>query len=165
MNKDELIIDQKKMKKKIKLRSVKLRSRSASRLAAVQIIYNSLVLHKDINDIVLNYRINFFKDLLDLFELESIDEEYFHLLIKEFKISKDLIFKKIQDKLDQDWTMERIGIVDKSILIVGIIELTIMENISIKTIISEYVELAFQLGGESKFINKILDLSAIDCKR
>ena len=165
MNKDELIIDQKKMKKKIKLRSVKLRSRSASRLAAVQIIYNSLVLHKDINDIVLNYRINFFKDLLDLFELESIDEEYFHLLIKEFNISKDLIFKKIQDKLDQDWTMERIGIVDKSILIVGIIELTIMENISIKTIISEYVELAFQLGGESKFINKILDLSAIDCKR
>ena len=39
----------------------------------------------------------------------------------------------------------------------GIIELKQNSNLSKKIIISEYIEIASQMGGEAKFVNKVLD--------
>ena len=46
---------------------------------------------------------------------------------------------------------------DKAILFAGIIELNLNNNLTNNIIISEYVEIAEQMGGEVKFINKLLD--------
>ena len=40
-----------------------------------------------------------------------------------------------------------------------------MKQTNIRTIISEYVEIAYQLGGQSGFINKILDLCALEFRK
>ena len=40
---------------------------------------------------------------------------------------------------------------------IGLVEIKIMPNTPIQTIISEYVEMAYQLGGEPGFINYSLD--------
>ena len=46
---------------------------------------------------------------------------------------------------------------DKAILFAGIIELNLDNNLTNNIIISEYIEIAEQMGGEAKFINKLLD--------
>ena len=39
----------------------------------------------------------------------------------------------------------------------GIIELNLNNNLTNNIIISEYIEIAEQMGGQAKFINKLLD--------
>jgi transcription termination factor NusB len=49
-------------------------------------------------------------------------------------------------------------------LFAGIIELNIKNDLTDNIIISEYIEIAEQMGGEVKFINKILDKISKDLK-
>ena len=58
----------------------------------------------------------------------------------------------------EGWTLDRISNVDKAILLAGTIELNIDSQLTKNTIISEYIEIALQMGGEPKFVNKILDI-------
>ena len=93
-----------------------------------------------------------------MFEIDEIDQKYFYYLVDEIKLNKDSVIKIIIDNLQSNWTFERIGYVEKSILIVGIAEIKIMHITPTNSIITEYVEFCFQLGGDSSFINKILDI-------
>ena len=74
------------------------------------------------------------------------------------------IDKEIEKLLARDWKLNRISAVNKSILFAGIIELNIKNDLTDNIIISEYVEIAEQMGGEVKFINKILDKISKDLK-
>ena len=65
--------------------------------------------------------------------------------------------KEIEKLLNSKWKIERISAVDKAILFAGIIELNLDNNLTKNIIISEYIEIAEQMGGEAKFINKLLD--------
>ena len=65
--------------------------------------------------------------------------------------------EEIEKLLNDEWKIERISSVDKAILFAGIIELNLNNNLTNNIIISEYVEIAEQMGGEAKFINKLLD--------
>ena len=65
--------------------------------------------------------------------------------------------KEIEKLLNNKWKIERISAVDKAILFAGIIELNLDNNLTNNVIISEYIEIAEQMGGEAKFINKLLD--------
>ena len=159
------IINQYNFKTSFKMKSEKSRSRSATRLASVQIIYNSLVSDKDINELILNYKDSFIVDLEKLFFVDSIDDKYFNTLIEEYTKNQKLLIKTIELYLTKNWKIERIAHVDKAILYIGLIELKIMKQTNIRTIISEYVEIAYQLGGQSGFINKILDLCALEFRK
>ena len=65
--------------------------------------------------------------------------------------------EEIEKLLNDEWKIERISSVDKAILFAGIIELNLNNDLTNNIIISEYVEIAEQMGGEAKFINKLLD--------
>ena len=49
----------------------KFRHRSASRLACIQILYNSIILNKEINQIIEGYNLSFMDDLKKLFEIDG----------------------------------------------------------------------------------------------
>ena len=136
----------------------KFRNRSASRLACIQILYNSIILKKDINTIIEGYNSSFMDDLKKLFEVDSMDEDYFYELINEIKLSYDEIKNIIVDNLNSEWSYERINPIDKSVLIVGISEIRLNNLTPKKSIITEYIEFGYQLGSDSKFINKVLDI-------
>ena len=76
------------------------------------------------------------------------------LILSNFDHSYDQI---IENYLTKDWKIERISNVDKAILYTGITELKLNSSLSKNIIISEYIEIAQQMCGESKFINKVLD--------
>ena len=130
-------------------------SKSAARIAVVQIIYNCLLSSKGTAQVIVEYTKYFKNDLEDEFNIDCIDEEYLNLIINNFDPS---CLAKIENYLAEGWTLDRISNVDKAILLAGTIELNIDSQLTKNTIISEYIEIALQMGGEPKFVNKILDI-------
>ena len=136
-------------------------SKSAARVAAVQIFYNSIILNKSISDVYQDYNTSFKYELENEFKINSLNEEFLDLLILGFNNNID---KEIEKLLASDWKLDRISAVNKSILFAGIIELNFKNDLTNNIIISEYLEIAEQMGGDVKFINKLLDKISKDLK-
>ena len=136
-------------------------SKSAARIAAVQIFYNKIISNKSIKEVYQDYKSSFKCELENDFKINSLNEEFLDLLLLGFNNN---INKEIEKLLAKDWKLNRISAVNKSILFAGIIELNIKNDLTDNIIISEYVEIAEQMGGEVKFINKILDKISKDLK-
>ena len=136
-------------------------SKSAARIAAVQIFYNKIISNKSIKEAYQDYKSSFKCELENDFKINSLNEEFLDLLLLGFNNNID---KKIEKLLSRDWKLNRISAVNKSILFAGIIELNIKNDLTDNIIISEYIEIAEQMGGEVKFINKILDKISKDLK-
>lgn len=136
-------------------------SKSAARIAAVQIFYNKIISNKSIKEVYQDYKFSFKCELENDFKINSLNEEFLDLLLLGFNNNID---KKIEKFLSRDWKLNRISAVNKSILFAGIIELNIKNDLTDNIIISEYLEIAEQMGGDVKFINKILDKISKDLK-
>ena len=139
---------------KKKRKPLSIVSKSAARIAAVQIIYNILSSTKPIEQISNEYFVSFKKDLENQFDIVSLDVDYLELILTNFDHGYEKI---IEVYLTQDWKLNRMSNVDKAILFTGITELKLNSNLSKNIIISEYIEIAQQMSGESSFINKVLD--------
>ena len=139
---------------KKKRKPLSIVSKSAARIAAVQIIYNILASTKPIEQVSNEYFVSFKKDLENQFDIVSLDVDYLELILSNFNHSYEKI---IEEYLTQDWKLDRMSNVDKAILFTGITELKLNSNLSKNIIISEYIEIAQQMSGESSFINKVLD--------
>lgn len=72
----------------------------------------------------------------------------------------------IQSKAE-NWELERIALIDRILMQMGISEMTLFEEIPIKVTINEYLEIAkkFSTPKSSKFINGILDSLYIQFKQ
>jgi N utilization substance protein B len=104
------------------------------------------------------------KDIIPIIErnveefARGFDERDFSVeLVKSVIEKKDDLDKKIK-KYAPEWPLEKITIVDRNILRLGIIELMYMESIPDKVAINEAIELGKTFGGVSsgKFINGVL---------
>jgi len=144
-----------------KQKPLSIKSKSAARIAAVQIFYNKIISNKSIKEVYQDYKSSFKCELENDFKINSLNEEFLDLLLLGFNNNID---KKIEKLLSRDWKLNRISAVNKSILFAGIIELNIKNDLTDNIIISEYIEIAEQMGGEVKFINKILDKISKDLK-
>ena len=144
-----------------KQKPLSIKSKSAARIAAVQIFYNKIISNKSIKEVYQDYKSSFKCELENDFKINSLNEEFLDLLLLGFNNNID---KEIEKLLARDWKLNRISAVNKSILFAGIIELNIKNDLTDNIIISEYVEIAEQMGGEVKFINKILDKISKDLK-
>lgn len=93
---------------------------------------------------------------------------------KKFGIS--LIFKTVtnRDSFDEmikskvsNWEMDRIALIDKLLLRMGICELIYFEDIPPKVSINEVIEISkkFSTAGSAKFINGVLDAILNDLKK
>lgn len=93
---------------------------------------------------------------------------------KKFGIS--LIFKTVanRDNFDEmikskvsNWEMDRIALIDKLLLRIGICELIYFEDIPPKVSINEVIEISkkYSTAGSAKFINGVLDAILNDLKK
>tara|TARA_Y100000991_G_scaffold77056_1_gene57876 strand:- start:214 stop:654 length:441 start_codon:yes stop_codon:yes gene_type:complete len=144
-----------------KQKPLSIKSKSAARIAAVQIFYNKIISNKSIKEVYQDYKSSFKCELENDFKINSLNEEFLDLLLLGFNNNID---KEIEKLLARDWKLNRISAVNKSILFAGIIELNIQNDLTDNIIISEYLEIAEQMGGDVKFINKILDKISKDLK-
>ena len=122
-------------------------TRRKSREAAVVLLYQSDLLGKDSEEILKN-EIDFGK---------KIDEFALELVIGVNK-NRKAIDKEIVGVV-QNWTIERIAVIDRNILRVAIYEMLFEKDIPLKVSVDEAIEIAKTLGQKEdtpKFINGIL---------
>jgi len=122
-------------------------TRRKSREAAVVLLYQSDLLEKDFEEVLKN-EMNFGKKV-DNFTLE---------LVIGVNKNKKAIDKEIVNVVE-NWTIDRIAIIDRNILRVAIYEMLYEKDIPLKVSVDEAIEIAKSLGQKDdtpKFINGIL---------
>ncbi len=122
-------------------------TRRKSRIDAVILLYQSDLLEKNIKEIIKN----------EIMFEKKIDDFTMKLLAGVSKHRKkiDSMIKEIAE----NWTLERMAIIDRNILRVAIYEMLYEKDIPLKVSIDEAIEIAKIIGQKEdtpKFINGVL---------
>ncbi len=96
---------------------------------------------------------------------EKADRDFANELVNKVLIYKDDLDKEIKKRVD-NWELNRIALIDKLLLRMGICELLYFPDIPPKVSINEAIEIAkmYSTAGSGKFINGILDAILSDLK-
>jgi N utilization substance protein B len=96
----------------------------------------------------------------------KIDKEFGERLVNKVIGNIDEIDAKIKERVN-NWEMDRIALIDKLLLRMGIAELIYFDDIPPKVSINEVIEIAknFSTSNSGKFINGILDAVLNDLKK
>ena len=91
--------------------------------------------------------------------LNQKDVQYVERVMEIFSEHKSEIDERISDHLNKQWTLERLGSVERAILRLGTLEILYQEDVPKKVAINEALELAKQFADEKskRLINGILD--------
>ncbi len=91
----------------------------------------------------------------------GLEDDTFVSSLIEQVFKKQKVIDEIIEKAAPDWPIDKISIVDRNILRIGLVELLFGDRKEVppKVAINESIELAKTFGGEnsSKFVNGILD--------
>lgn len=134
-----------------------VRRRAACRLAAVQTLFQSWASEKSVADIVPRFKDHFLPGLLDDFGVTTIDDEHYTKLVFGAAHYAEEIDASVAPLLRSDWTIDRLGEVERSVIRAAYIELRDAPQIPPKAVITEYTAIADSCGGDSPFVNAILD--------
>lgn len=93
------------------------------------------------------------------------DKQFANDLIVKIIAAREEIINIIKGKID-NWEMERIAIIDKILLQIGVCEFLYFPDIPPKVSINEAIEIAkeYSTASSGKFINGILDAILLDLK-
>jgi len=96
---------------------------------------------------------------------EKNDKEFCNLLIDYTLVNKKDLDKKIGQRVD-NWEMNRIALIDKILLRMGIAEILYFQDIPPKVSINEVIEISknYSTPNSGKFINGILDAILAELK-
>ncbi len=96
---------------------------------------------------------------------DRADREFANELVNKVLIYKDELDKEIKKRVN-NWELNRIALIDKLLLRMGICELLYFPDIPPKVSINEAIEIAkmYSTAGSGKFINGILDAILSDLK-
>ncbi|MFN3871443.1 MAG: transcription antitermination factor NusB [Ignavibacterium sp.] len=94
------------------------------------------------------------------------DKKFGLSLIYKVIPNRDKFDEMIKDKVS-NWEMDRIALIDKILIRMGICELLFFEDIPPKVSINEVIEISkkFSTAGSAKFINGVLDAILGDLKK
>ena len=123
--------------------------RSAARRKALQILFQSEITGQDFESIV-----------SEGFCIEEVGVpcDYTRLLLKGVQANNQVIDELIAGT-SENWSLERMPLVDRSILRIAIFEMLFVDEVPCSVSINEAVELAKRFGGEdgsSRFVNGVL---------
>jgi len=94
------------------------------------------------------------------------DREFARKLINRVVANSIVLNKKIEDKVS-NWEIDRIAVMDKILLRMGIAEILYFEDIPPKVSINEAIDISkeFSSANSGKFINGVLDAVLTDLKK
>ena len=140
-----------------KRRPKSVRRRSASRLAAVQTLFQSKSSKIPVTEIVPQFQDHFLPELLKEFEIDRIDTEHYTTLVFNATDRGTEIDDTITPLLKDSWTVDRLGLVERATIGAAMIELSETPHVPARAVITEYTAIADSCGGDSDFVNAILD--------
>ena len=142
---------------KEKLKAVPVRRRSAARLAAIQITYQSLITGQSAPDLVYQFLANYADDVAKSFKVKYIDEVHLSALYTGVEKNVEAVDFAIAGQLVDGWSLDRLTRIELSILRCGAYEIQSMLDIPVKAVVSEYAALSDVCGCDVAFVNAVLD--------
>ena len=132
--------------------------KSSARLFAVQILFEMEINGKKINNILERLTNEYLIEISRLNKTEKADKNHLIKILKGVTKSQKDIDLNINDNLI-GWSLSRIDSVSRAILRSALYELRECNDIPVKVIINEYIEISksFFEDDEPNFINGILD--------
>ena len=132
--------------------------KSSARLFAVQILFEMEINGKKINNILERLTDEYLIEISRLNKTEKADKNHLIKILKGVTKSQKDIDLNINDNLI-GWSLSRIDSVSRAILRSALYELRECNDIPVKVVINEYIEISksFFEGDEPNFINGILD--------
>lgn len=132
--------------------------KSSARLFAVQILFEMEINGKKINNILERLTDEYLIEISRLNKTEKADKSHLIKILKGVIKNQKDIDLNINDNLI-GWSLSRIDSVSRAILRSALYELRECNDIPVKVIINEYIEISksFFEGEEPNFINGILD--------
>ena len=132
--------------------------KSSARLFAVQILFEMEINGKKINNILERLTNEYLIEISRLNKTEKADKSHLIKILKGVIKNQKDIDLNIKDNLI-GWSLSRIDSVSRAILRSALYELRECNDIPVKVIINEYIEISksFFEGEEPNFINGILD--------
>ena len=132
--------------------------KSSARLFAVQILFEMEINGKKINNILERLTNEYLIEISRLNKTEKADKNHLIKILKGVTKNQKDIDLNINDNLI-GWSLSRIDSVSRAILRSALYELRECNDIPIKVVINEYIEISksFFEGDEPNFINGILD--------
>jgi N utilization substance protein B len=135
------------------------RRRTASRLAAVQALYQIDVTGVSPATAVIEFTRHNIAGTADDESFGEADEKLFAGLVEGVAARREDIDRQISSVLTPDWPLERLEIILRAILRAAVYELLARPEVPTKVIISEYLDIAhaFFAGKEPGLVNGVLD--------
>ena len=132
--------------------------KSSARLFAVQILFEMEINGKKINNILERLTDEYLIEISRLNKTEKADKSHLIKILKGVIKNQKDIDLNIKDNLI-GWSLSRIDSVSRAILRSALYELRECNDIPVKVVINEYIEISksFFEGDEPNFINGILD--------
>ena len=129
-----------------------------ARLAAVQVIFQYYFSKSDINKIISDFS-NLNEDSLKKKKYNNYDKKLFKKIVLGVCNNQNKIKLLIENNLSENWFYERVDPTMRSIISLGVYELSFCENTPHNVIIDEYVSIAglFFNKTNTGFVNGILD--------
>ncbi len=139
------------------LKAVPVRRRSAARLAAIQIIYQSMITGRASLAFAPDFMTYYAKELLTSFKIKDLDQAHLSALYTGVESGFEALDGNISSALSDGWVIDRLARIELAVLRCGVFELISMPNIPAKAVVSEYTALADVCGAEVGFVNAVLD--------
>lgn len=139
------------------LKPVPVRRRSAARLAAIQIVYQSLITSRSSFDFAPEFLAHYAPDILASFKVKTLDEAHLSALYSAVESGAVALDEVIGAALVDGWSLDRLSRIELAILRCGAVELREMPHIPARAVVSEYAALTDSCGGEVGFVNAVLD--------
>ncbi len=139
------------------IRHKSIRKKTASRIAAIQILYLHQFNNQPLYESISIYELHYKKFLLKKLDIKELDTNLLSDLLDNFDKNTDVYDTIIEKNLSKDWKIARLGKNELNILRLSIFELKFFKKFDKKTIINEYVSLFNNFCGEPDFANGFLN--------
>ena len=139
------------------IRHKSIRKKTASRIAAIQILYLHQFNDQPLFESISTYELHYKKFLLEKLDIKELDTNLLSDLLDNFDKNTDAYDTIIEKNLSKDWKIARLGKNELNILRLSIFELKFFKKFDKKTIINEYVSLFNNFCGEPDFANGFLN--------
>ena len=139
------------------IRHKSIRKKTASRIAAIQILYLHQFNDQPLFESISIYELHYKKFLLEKLDIKELDTNLLSDLLENFDKNTDAYDTIIEKNLSEDWKITRLGKNELNILRLSIFELKFFKKFDKKTIINEYVSLFNNFCGEPDFANGFLN--------
>jgi N utilization substance protein B len=145
----------------------KSRARSAARLAAVQALYQQEMEGTPTAQLLHEFHQHRFGATIDGATLVDAEMDFFDDVVRGVEARREEIDRTVTERLAEGWKLERLDRSMRAILRAGTYELLARPDVTVGTVIDEYLDVAHAFFDEKevKFVNGLLDKVAKDVRR